>query len=345
MEFPDSICKKKHIFAPQEDDNQFRHRNVAKLLFIHMMGYPTHFGQTLAVARMECLKLIASSKFAEKRVAPEDPFLQAKILRLLRIFGERNDTLIKIMCLGGSHVKAGPGAREEQREKFCRVVAATPELHSYTVIKLYANMRESLTQDTEALLGKEALVHVGVWCLGEFGDLLVSGQAVGPDDQPISVTPGTAPQVGPARGDVLDLLYDVVRKPPVAEKAAATHCLVAAALIKLVTRCPGEAEKIKSLDRKKLRGVGRTSSCSYELGAKLLRRFDTSLHVDLQQRSCEFLELLHSEWDPHRPGILDRMPVPEKEIGAAGSAAAPGVVAVGGGGKDLPLGGERNGTM
>jgi len=48
--------------AFKEDDNQFRHRNVAKLLFIHMMGYPTHFGQ------MECLKLIASNKFPEKRV-------------------------------------------------------------------------------------------------------------------------------------------------------------------------------------------------------------------------------------------------------------------------------------
>lgn len=41
-----------------------------------------------------------------------------------------------------------------------------------------------------APLSQEALVHVGVWCLGEFGDLLVSGQALGPDDRPISVTPG-----------------------------------------------------------------------------------------------------------------------------------------------------------
>jgi hypothetical protein len=30
---------------------------VAKLLYIHMLGYPAHFGQ------MECLKLIASPKF------------------------------------------------------------------------------------------------------------------------------------------------------------------------------------------------------------------------------------------------------------------------------------------
>ena len=43
-------------------------------------------------------------------------------------------------------------------------------------------MKESLSQ--------EALVHVGVWCLGEFGDHLVSGKALGPDNQPIRVTPG-----------------------------------------------------------------------------------------------------------------------------------------------------------
>ena len=29
----------------KEDDNVYRHRNVAKLLFIHMLGYPSHFGQ------------------------------------------------------------------------------------------------------------------------------------------------------------------------------------------------------------------------------------------------------------------------------------------------------------
>ena len=34
--------------------------NVAKLMYIHMLGYPTHFGQ------METLKLIASQGFPEK---------------------------------------------------------------------------------------------------------------------------------------------------------------------------------------------------------------------------------------------------------------------------------------
>ncbi|GBG25245.1 AP-1 complex subunit gamma [Hondaea fermentalgiana] len=46
----------------KDEDATFRHRNVAKLLFIHMLGYPSHFGQ------MECLKLIASPRFLDKRV-------------------------------------------------------------------------------------------------------------------------------------------------------------------------------------------------------------------------------------------------------------------------------------
>ncbi|PAA86385.1 hypothetical protein BOX15_Mlig017411g1, partial [Macrostomum lignano] len=46
----------------REEDNAYRCRNVAKLLYIHMLGYPAHFGQ------MECLKLVASPKFSDKRI-------------------------------------------------------------------------------------------------------------------------------------------------------------------------------------------------------------------------------------------------------------------------------------
>ena len=48
--------------AIKEENEQFRHRNVAKLMYIHMLGYPTHFGQ------MECLKLISAQTFPEKRI-------------------------------------------------------------------------------------------------------------------------------------------------------------------------------------------------------------------------------------------------------------------------------------
>ncbi|XP_034248524.1 AP-1 complex subunit gamma-1 isoform X4 [Thrips palmi] len=46
----------------REEDSAWRCRNVAKLLYIHMLGYPAHFGQ------LECLKLIASPRFTDKRI-------------------------------------------------------------------------------------------------------------------------------------------------------------------------------------------------------------------------------------------------------------------------------------
>ncbi|KAF0918164.1 hypothetical protein E2562_023103 [Oryza meyeriana var. granulata] len=45
--------------AISEGDQDYRHRNMAKIMFIHMLGYATHFGQ------MECLKLIAAAGFPE----------------------------------------------------------------------------------------------------------------------------------------------------------------------------------------------------------------------------------------------------------------------------------------
>ncbi len=35
----------------KEEDNDARARNVAKLLYIHMMGYPAHFGQVSSVCK------------------------------------------------------------------------------------------------------------------------------------------------------------------------------------------------------------------------------------------------------------------------------------------------------
>lgn len=76
----------------REEDNTYRCRNVAKLLYMHMLGYPAHFGQVCfkdgleltfwvfcddsfekcchdnLVFQLECLKLIASQKFTDKRI-------------------------------------------------------------------------------------------------------------------------------------------------------------------------------------------------------------------------------------------------------------------------------------
>ncbi|XP_020551742.1 AP-1 complex subunit gamma-2 isoform X2 [Sesamum indicum] len=67
--------------AISEDDPDYRHRNLAKLMFIHMLGYPTHFGQ------MECLKLIASPGFPEKRIG---------YLGLMLLLDERQEVLMLV---------------------------------------------------------------------------------------------------------------------------------------------------------------------------------------------------------------------------------------------------------
>ncbi|KAJ0960403.1 hypothetical protein J5N97_007947 [Dioscorea zingiberensis] len=67
--------------AISENDQDYRHRNLAKLMFIHMLGYPTHFGQ------MECLKLIASADFPEKRIG---------YLGLMLLLDERQEVLMLV---------------------------------------------------------------------------------------------------------------------------------------------------------------------------------------------------------------------------------------------------------
>lgn len=67
--------------AISENDQDYRHRNLAKLMFIHMLGYPTHFGQ------MECLKSIASAGFPEKRIG---------YLGLMLLLDERQEVLMLV---------------------------------------------------------------------------------------------------------------------------------------------------------------------------------------------------------------------------------------------------------
>ncbi|CAL6432086.1 unnamed protein product [Bathycoccus prasinos] len=68
-------------FADAKLSNMFRHRNVAKLLFVHMLGYPTHFGQ------MECVQLTAMADYANKRLG---------YLGLMTLMDERSEVTMLI---------------------------------------------------------------------------------------------------------------------------------------------------------------------------------------------------------------------------------------------------------
>jgi len=63
----------------------YRHRNLSKLMYMHMLGYPTHWGQ------MECLKLISEPLFPQKRIG---------YLALMVLMDERQELLMMVTnCL------------------------------------------------------------------------------------------------------------------------------------------------------------------------------------------------------------------------------------------------------
>ena len=69
--------------------------------------------------------------------------------------------------------------REEYISQIITVIATTPELHQYSVTKVWFSMKENLNQ-----IG---LVQLGVWLVGEFGEMLINGSCKNPDGDAIVV--------------------------------------------------------------------------------------------------------------------------------------------------------------
>ena len=121
----------------RDDRCAFRHRSVTKLLFIQMMGYQTHFGQ------VECLRLIASQDFTEKRVG---------YLGLTQLLNEKDDVLMMVT----NHVQQDLQSSNNQvsalaltalanvgTADMCRDLAKNVEnllLHSNSFIRKKANL-------------------------------------------------------------------------------------------------------------------------------------------------------------------------------------------------------------
>jgi len=65
----------------KEEESKNRNRNIAKLLFFNLLGYPTHFGQ------FECIKCVSSNNFTEKRIG---------YLGLSQLMDESTDILMMV---------------------------------------------------------------------------------------------------------------------------------------------------------------------------------------------------------------------------------------------------------
>ncbi|KAH7082225.1 adaptin N terminal region-domain-containing protein [Paraphoma chrysanthemicola] len=71
------------------------------------------------------------------------------------------DTMLRVLKLAGNYVK------EQILSSFVRLIATTPDLQTYSVQKLYASLKEDITQ--------EGLTLAGSWVIGEYGDALLKG--------------------------------------------------------------------------------------------------------------------------------------------------------------------------
>ena len=71
------------------------------------------------------------------------------------------DTMLRVLKLAGNFVK------EQILSSFVRLIASTPELQTYSAQKLYAALKEDITQ--------EGLTLAGTWVIGEYGDALLRG--------------------------------------------------------------------------------------------------------------------------------------------------------------------------
>lgn len=71
------------------------------------------------------------------------------------------DTMLRVLKLAGNYVK------EQILSSFVRLIATTPDLQTYSVQKLFAALKEDITQ--------EGLTLAGSWVIGEYGDALLRG--------------------------------------------------------------------------------------------------------------------------------------------------------------------------
>ncbi|GLD97591.1 hypothetical protein PINS_up006281 [Pythium insidiosum] len=207
-------------------------------------------------------------------VAPNEqkPLLCSKIADVADRYSRSDrwhmDTLITMLSIAGATLPD-----ERISHSLIALIQRVPAEHAYAVHKLFWALHDDITQ--------LALVHVGLWCIGEYGSLLVQDPPV----QHAGEEAGSTDRAQVTEASIVELLRKIVRYHAATE---ITKAYALNAMVKLTTRLTGATEV------QKLR--------------QLIASFNNSMTVELQQRACEYTTLGQQRWDGLRPGILATMP-------------------------------------
>jgi AP-1 complex subunit gamma-1 len=189
--------------------------------------------------------------------------LSAKICFIVEKFSPEKlwyiDQMLKVLCEAGKFVK------DDVWHALIVVISNASELHGYTVRALYKSVLTYSEQET--------LVRVAVWCIGEYGDLLVNNVGMLGIEDPITVT----------ESDAVDVIEDAITRH---NSDSTTKAMALVALLKLSSRFPSISERIKDIIVKQ----------------------KGSLLLEMQQRAIEYNSIV----DRHkniRSSLVDRMPV------------------------------------
>jgi AP-1 complex subunit gamma-1 len=149
------------------------------------------------------------------------------------------------------------------------LIAQHAELQAYAVHRLYKNLLEDSSQ-----LG---LVQISIWCIGEYGEQLTRFLA-SMDGETASFN-----EVNPM--DIVQLLERCMR---LHNSDVNMKCLILNALMKLSVRLPANIKTYIS---------------------EVVSVFNSSMSLELQQRSMEFGLLLTPRWDGIRSELVAKMPI------------------------------------
>lgn len=126
-------------------------------------------------------------------------------------------------------------------------------------------------------LNQVGMVQLGVWLVGEFGEMLVNGTAKDPDNNPIIVPETEIIEV------FEKILEDHNKK---GERSDTVICWVLTALSKLTIRLKGIQSKVQ----------------------EIIENFTDHMNVEIQQRACEYIQIFDKKWDDDRHGIFEPIP-------------------------------------